>query len=210
MRLSYFIILTCGFLYVNAQHSISSNYTNNYIGHDFDLNYNYEFNNNKFSIGTSFLMNSVWQNNPNWEVYYKIFHAFNIADRFAIRVGYQYHFHLKNDKTSFYLSYDLRYRYGQTRSLTPVYIQIDSIGIDNIQGPFIMQEQVSPKMHALSNVIGGGVNTKLFNNFYLNAQVSAGFDSFIFNKRAYDLLNLSYLVSVGMEYKFLAKKKKKE
>ena len=51
------IILFSGIQISNAQHSISTNYTNNYIGHDFDLNYNYMIKKHKVLIGTSFLLN---------------------------------------------------------------------------------------------------------------------------------------------------------
>lgn len=205
------IILVSGIQISSAQHSISSNYTNNYIGHDFDLNYNYMIKKHKIIVGTSFLLNPDWQNNPSSHTFYKAFHAFNFEDRFGLKLGYQYHFPLKNNKTAFFVSFDTRYRNGQTRKLQLDYELIDP-NIDYVKYPYApYREAVSGKIHAFSNQIGGGIQTHLFSNIYFNGQVGVGVDSFITK----DFLgnagfNLSYIASLGIEYKFQKKKKEKE
>ena len=203
------LVIVSSIQILSAQHSISSNYTNNYIGHDFDLNYNYMIKKHKVIVGTSFLLNQVWQNNPSFHTFYKTFHAFNFAERFGLKLGYQYHFPLKNNKTAFFVSFDTRYRYGKTRTLT---IDFDLVGpnVNYRQFPFApYREIVSNGIHAFSNQIGGGIQTHLFSNLYLNGQVGVGIDSFI-EKNYYNSagFNLSYIASLGIEYKFLGKKKK--
>lgn len=215
------IILFSGIQISNAQHSISTNYTNNYIGHDFDLNYNYMIKKHKVLIGTSFLLNQKWQNEVNSQVYYKQFHAFNFGEHFGFKIGYQYHFPLKNNKTAFFVSFDSRYRYGQTRKLVLDYEFLVGGGQPQANKPFFPnREFVSNKMHAFSNQIGGGIQTYLFHNIYLNGQVGVGVDSFINTEKISDkttdqyletdAFNLSFIASLGIEYKFQGKKKKKE
>lgn len=216
MKLILFIIVL--FVRVNTfgQSAISLNYTSNYIGHDFDLNYNYKFKKSKIIFGVSILLNRDWINNPNWEAYYKIFHSFNFIDRFGYKFGYNYLIPLKNKKTTLYLSYDLRYRYGQTRNITPI-VKLDSLG--NRTNSFIFEEIVSTKIHAFSNILGFGLFTNLSKKLLLNIKGGAGFDTFyttqVRNKFTstnfrgnippLSFFNLSYLFSVGLEYQFIKK-----
>ena len=204
-------------IFLNAQHSITSNYTSNYIGHDIDVNYNYKFKKSKFKLGLSFLLNRQWQNNPNWEVYYKVFHAFKVEDMIGYKIGYDYLFPLKNEKTTLFISYDLRYRYGQTRSLLPIFINDTIYNSKNI---VLLKEVVSTKIHAFSNIIGVGLNTRIFNNVFLNMKGGVGFDTFYTTRNRHSrtssffagnlpplrLFNLSYLFSIGLEYKFIKKR----
>jgi len=213
--MKYFLLSSFLFISLNtiAQHGVSLNYTTNYIGHDIDLNYNYKFKKSKIILGISVLLNRDWVNNPNWEAYYKIFHSFDFIDRFGYKVGYNYLIPLKNKKTTFYASYDLRYRYGQTRNIIPI-VKLDSLG--NRTNQFIMEELVSTKIHAFSNIIGCGFSTNLSDNIFVNVRGGVGFDTFyttqVRNKYTsanfrgnippLSFFNLSYLFSIGLNYQF--------